>query len=382
MTHSRPFAVVISSLLSIGLLFHPSGFSAAEAEKPKEPAQKNDLAGDAAQLRKEVEMLRQRVEHLEKMRSPAVRERHDGDTGERDRLLAETRQILTQFQDAKADVWKQAHGKIRGMRQQLAASLTELQDGYTRRAKLDEAVAIRDAICFIKDPARSVLTDPAVLRNTGAASRILFFRVTGANSGSVYGTNVYTYDSALATASVHAGVLKMGQTGIVKVITVPSHPGYVSSTRNGITSSSWSSYPGYRVEALGDEDQDLNDGDTGNAAGTKSPRPPLCAPAPGNDSLNDAPKEDPRPQSSDQPATRTPDMPASLPAEAREQICHFTTAAADIRKSARTLVFHLTRETADRLAPIQDAHTRAARLDEAIIVRDMIRKLTECTDKP
>ena len=70
-------------------------------------------------------------------------------------------------------------------------------------------------------------------------------------------------------------------------------------------------------------------------------------------------------------------MPAALPAEAREQICHFTAAASDIRKSAKDQVSHLTRETAARLAPIQDAHTRAARLDEAITVRDLIREL-EC----
>lgn len=381
MTDPRPFSVVISSLLAIALLAHPSSFAAAETERPKEPPQNAGPAEHPAQLRKEVEMLRQRIERLEKMRATAAPERHDGDPGGKEQMLTETRQILTHFHDAKAAAWKQAHGKIRALRVQLAASLTVMQDASTRRAMLDDAVAIRDAICFIKDPARSVLTDPGVLRNACDQGRILFFRVTGTNSGSLYGTDIYTSDSSLATAAVHAGILKIGQTGVVKVTTFPNHTGFVSSTRNGIASSNWSSHPAFRVEALGDEDQDMNDPDLATASPDAAPRTPDTDEGPKREEAI-RPSIVPPGTPSPQPASFPPDLPAALPTEARELIYNFSAATADIRNGAKAHVAQLTRETVDRLTPIQDAHTRAARLDEAVALRDTIRKLTECTDKP
>lgn len=67
------------------------------------------------------------------------------------------------------------------------------------------------------------------------------FKVTGA-AGSVYGTDVYTLDSSLAAAAVHAGVVKMGATGVLRVKIVESPETFVSSTRNGMTSSAWGRY--------------------------------------------------------------------------------------------------------------------------------------------
>ncbi len=377
---SLRFCIGLSaSLLSIGLLFHPVSLAASGEPKPSGSPSPAALDSESRQLRQEVESLRLRVEQLEKARPAHAPNPRGGDPGERERLLSATRQILAHFHEGKAEVWKQAHGKIRKLRLQVAASLTDLQDRYTRSARLDEALALRDAICFVRNPGLSVLTDPGVLRKSGETSRVLFIRVTGANSGSVYGTEIYTYDSALATAAVHAGVLKIGQTGIVKVTTLPSHPSYVGSTRHGITSSNWGSYAGYRVEALGDEDQDLNDGDAGDAASAKVPQSPTgIAPPKEKDAPGpEAPPETP----SGQPIPWTPDAPSALPVEAAVQMTHFTSAIAEIRESARVQVCQLAREALDRLAPIQDAHTRAARLDEAIAVRDRIRELTEKTDQ-
>lgn len=68
------------------------------------------------------------------------------------------------------------------------------------------------------------------------------FKVTGVG-GSVYGTDVYTLDSSLAAAAVHAGVVKMGATGVLRVTIIESPEAFVSSTRNGITSSAWGRYP-------------------------------------------------------------------------------------------------------------------------------------------
>jgi hypothetical protein len=79
-----------------------------------------------------------------------------------------------------------------------------------------------------------------------------FFQVTGAAHGSLWGTDVYTSDSSLETACVHAGLLQPGESGVVKVTMVPPIPVYTGSTRNGVTSQTWT--PGwhgaFRVELI------------------------------------------------------------------------------------------------------------------------------------
>jgi hypothetical protein len=79
--------------------------------------------------------------------------------------------------------------------------------------------------------------------------KTLVFKVTGIVGGGVWGTDVYTADSSLAAAAVHAGVLKAGQTGFVRVrIAVPPPPNYQGSTRNGVTSNNYQAYLGaYRI---------------------------------------------------------------------------------------------------------------------------------------
>ena len=65
------------------------------------------------------------------------------------------------------------------------------------------------------------------------------FQVSGNNLGPLWGTDVYTSDSNLGTACVHAGLLKIGETGPVKVTIVEPVPLFQASTRNGITSQTW-----------------------------------------------------------------------------------------------------------------------------------------------
>jgi hypothetical protein len=77
------------------------------------------------------------------------------------------------------------------------------------------------------------------------------FQVTGDVVGPLWGTDVYTSDSNLATACVHAGVLQPDETGTVQVTMVQPPPSFRGSQRNGVSSSSYQSWPGaFRVEAL------------------------------------------------------------------------------------------------------------------------------------
>ena len=66
--------------------------------------------------------------------------------------------------------------------------------------------------------------------------------VAGASSGSVWGTDVYTNDSDLGTVAVHAGLLSVGQTGVIRVTYVGNRSSFTGSTRYGVTTSNWSSF--------------------------------------------------------------------------------------------------------------------------------------------
>ena len=63
--------------------------------------------------------------------------------------------------------------------------------------------------------------------------------VASTNGGTIWGDSVYTCDSSLATAAVHAGLLASGQTGAVAVVALPGQSQYISTTRNGVTSTAY-----------------------------------------------------------------------------------------------------------------------------------------------
>ena len=78
-----------------------------------------------------------------------------------------------------------------------------------------------------------------------------YFRVTGDTAGSVWGTDIYTGDSALAAAAVHAGAVKAGETAVVRVRVMPPLAQYPGSVRFGVTSHDYGRYDtAYRVERL------------------------------------------------------------------------------------------------------------------------------------
>ncbi len=87
--------------------------------------------------------------------------------------------------------------------------------------------------------------DPYVLKRNGnfKPGTTFYVQVTGKVSGAdVWGTDIYTLDSDLCAAAVHAGILSDGQTGIVKVTILPGQQSYVGSTRHNITSMNYGNY--------------------------------------------------------------------------------------------------------------------------------------------
>ena len=93
--------------------------------------------------------------------------------------------------------------------------------------------------------ATNVTTAPANLvgyRNK--VGSVFQFTVTGSNTGAIWGTDVYTDDSSVATAAVHAGVLAVGETKTVTITILPGQSSYTASTRNNIKASSWGPWTG------------------------------------------------------------------------------------------------------------------------------------------
>ena len=78
-----------------------------------------------------------------------------------------------------------------------------------------------------------------------------YFRVTGVSDGPSWGTDVYTGDSALAVAAVHAGAVKAGETAVVRVTVMTPLNQYHGSARNGVTSHDYGRFgTAYRVDRL------------------------------------------------------------------------------------------------------------------------------------
>jgi hypothetical protein len=170
----------------------------------------------------------------------------------------EADKLVKEFEAFEAEVMKKAGDEVAARLTTLLGELQGLQDNFTKAGNLDTAVALRSKIAALKVAQKirgvTILPDPGSLG--GFSNRkpgdMMIFKVTGKTSGgSVWGSDLYTMDSNLAMAAVHAGVLKAGQEGLVKVVIAPGQSGYAGSARNGVTSSSWGSYnTSYKVEAV------------------------------------------------------------------------------------------------------------------------------------
>jgi hypothetical protein len=162
----------------------------------------------------------------------------------------DARQVLVELEKEIQAIEAKARAEIKDRRVRAVEQLKQLQDKYTKAGALDEAVAVRDLVRALSGPAVVVRADPGSLRRFRGQPSPLFFEVTGSTTGSVWGTDEYTDDSALSTAAVHAGVLKPGEKGIVQVTLVPGGTGYRGTIRNGVTTTSHYEFGGgYKVAA-------------------------------------------------------------------------------------------------------------------------------------
>ncbi|CAF0775710.1 unnamed protein product [Adineta steineri] len=104
-----------------------------------------------------------------------------------------------------------------------------------------------ESYMFMTNVSTSLTTVTNLLNYRHRVNEVISISVTGLIEGPVFGTNIYTDDSNVGTAAVHAGVLSIGETKLVEVKILPGQSSYKGSTQNGITSSSYGPWPGSYV---------------------------------------------------------------------------------------------------------------------------------------
>jgi hypothetical protein len=72
---------------------------------------------------------------------------------------------------------------------------------------------------------------------------LTFVCSAGDGRASVYGTDVYTAESGVCAAAIHAGVLPRGQAGAVTVVFGSAAESFVGSQRNGVTTLRYGRWP-------------------------------------------------------------------------------------------------------------------------------------------
>ena len=172
-------------------------------------------------------------------------------------LPKEAEALIQAFTAFEGELMRKAQAELAAQRVSLLADLAALEQTLAQNGD-PAAVAVREEIQRIKLApklkGKQILTDPGNLAGYegSAPGEILFFRTTGRTSGgSVWGSRLYTLDSELGMAAVHAGALKAGETGVVMVTLAPGQTKYDSSARHGVRTNPWGSHRlSYRVESI------------------------------------------------------------------------------------------------------------------------------------
>ncbi len=191
---------------------------------------------------------------------PAVRiaaKGKDADVASRaEQVLAKLREAVAEslLERPTHDVVYTATSKIAGRIKGDAFRVSTSAFGE-QQVKLADVRSIRSQnVADLDPPAEVALVDRGTLdAYQSQIGKTLTFKVTapqpaaGAQMG-VWGTDIYTMDSTLAQAAVHAGVLRPGQSGLVRVTILGPQPGFRGSSRNGVNSHDYGAWAGYRIE--------------------------------------------------------------------------------------------------------------------------------------
>jgi len=205
------------------------------SKNPSVPDSQKILQGLLAELPDEAQQL------LDKINREVVRIQ--------DRKDEEIADVRAQAEKRCSEIETKAEQRRSAIIQHSIEQLEPLQKELFRTGEIGKALGVFVLIQMLKARVVNAMPDPGNLLQYQDVGKTYCFQVTGANHGPVWGSDVYTSDSHLATAAVHAGALDVGEDGLVRVNMVdmsgmPIH----GSTRNGVTSMDWGAYRvGYRI---------------------------------------------------------------------------------------------------------------------------------------
>ena len=116
--------------------------------------------------------------------------------------------------------------------------IQELVKCFDRRGLLSEAdlAALNEQGLLAQDAPRTML------EHCGRVGRSWCFRVVGELEGPVWGTDVYTGDSSVASAAVHAGHVEAGATAVLRVVVVEPPERFEGTLRHGVASRDYARY--------------------------------------------------------------------------------------------------------------------------------------------
>src|SRR5262249_5140776 len=141
---------------------------------------------------------------------------------------------------------------IKARKEKLISQLEELAKRLEKEGKLPQAKVVAEQAEELRTGrVAGAQNDPGTLTGfRDQTGKGFLFQVTGTlNGGTVWGADLYTDDAHRPTAAVHAGVLKPGETGILKVTLLPGQATYEGTARNGVSSSGYGAWTGsYKVE--------------------------------------------------------------------------------------------------------------------------------------
>jgi hypothetical protein len=129
--------------------------------------------------------------------------------------------------------------------------------GTTRNGIASSSYPAWDA-SFRFPMAPSALTTPAIVEHeyhgdwytqprqvkAPVGARVRFECSAGGTGGNVWGTDIYTDDSSICEAAVHAGLIKRANGGVVHFEMLGAQPSFTGSQRNGVSSMRYPGWPG------------------------------------------------------------------------------------------------------------------------------------------
>lgn len=207
----------------------------------------------------------------------------------REKAMAELRelrerayfQLLKAVKHPDAEISRRAEESVRYLQQKLPAGQLEPRENdviTTDDSKISGKLvspALRvQTLMFGEQTLR--LTDVRSLRSMTAASieevanapagpanlmayqnqfgKEVVFTVTGPQANgqqmAVWGTDIYTLDSNLGAAALHAGLVQAGQSSVVRVRVVASPQQFAGTLRNGVSTAPYATYPSGAFEFI------------------------------------------------------------------------------------------------------------------------------------